>query len=160
MSKRQFYYQAMLARDHRFDGTFFVGVKTTGVYCRPICSARPKLENVVFYTTAPGAERVGFRPCLRCRPEAAPGSPAWAGTSSTVQRALRILTEAEAANLSVDEDTFAERFGVSARHLRRLFQEEVGQTPKQIGFIMKLNFARQLVVETKLPIAQISEASG
>src|SRR5262245_50680344 len=82
-------YKAMLARDYRFDGKFFVGVKTTVIYCRPICPAKPKRENVEFFPSALIAERAGYRPCLRCRPEAAPASPAWIGTSAVVQRALR-----------------------------------------------------------------------
>src|SRR6185295_17500031 len=91
MAKADVYYQAMLARDYRFDGKFFVGVKTTGVYCRPICPARPKRENIEFFPTAGAAEKAGFRPCLRCRPESAPLSPAWFGKSAVVQRALRAI---------------------------------------------------------------------
>jgi len=128
MRKNEVFYQALLTRDSRFDGKFFVGVKTTGIYCRPICPAKPKLENVEFFPDALAAEKAGYRPCLRCRPEAAPLSSAWRGKSATVQRALRLI----AANdfNGDDEDSFAERLGVSARHLRRLFEEEIGQTPK------------------------------
>src|SRR5881275_742246 len=86
------YYKAMLARDYRFDGKFFVGVKTTGIYCRPICPAKPKRENVEFFSHALAAERAGYRPCLRCRPEAAPLSPVWFGKSTTVQRALKMIS--------------------------------------------------------------------
>src|SRR5207302_2802584 len=85
-------YRALLTRDRRFDGRFFVGVKTTGVYCRPICPARhPHFRNVSFFKTAASAEEAGFRPCRRCRPETAPGSPAWEGTSAVVARALRLI---------------------------------------------------------------------
>ena len=88
------YERARLSRDARFDGRFFIGVKTTGIYCRPICPANiPKSENVNFFPSAAAASEAGFRPCLRCRPECAPGTPAWAGTSTTVQRGLRLIAE-------------------------------------------------------------------
>jgi AraC family transcriptional regulator of adaptative response / DNA-3-methyladenine glycosylase II len=152
------FYQAMLARDHRFDGKFFVGVKTTGIYCRPICPARPKRENVEFFTSAPAAERAGYRPCLRCRPESAPLSAAWRGTSAVVNLALKTLATQGLANTSFDQ--FAERFGLSGRHLRRLFVIELGQSPKQIYAITRLNFARQLIVETRLPMTTVALTSG
>lgn len=152
------YYRAVLARDNRFDGKFFVGVKTTGIYCRPICPARPKRENVTFFATALAAEKAGYRPCLRCRPESAPRSPAWIGTSAVVRRALRMISAQPQCHL--DEDTFAEQFGLSARHLRRLFDDEVGQTPKRIADSIRLDFARKLIVETQLPITEIALASG
>lgn len=158
MKKDDIFYNAMLARDYRFDGKFFIGVKTTGIYCRPICPAKPKRENVEFYPTALAAENAGFRPCLRCRPEAAPLSPAWIGKTAIVQRALKVISTQ--GTISVDENTFAEQFGVSARHLRRLFEEEIGQTPKQISDNNRLNFARKLIVETDLPITKIALSSG
>ncbi len=151
-------YKAMLSRDPRFDGRFFVGVKTTGIYCRPICPARPKRANVEFFSTALGAERSGYRPCLRCRPESAPHSSAWTGTSALVSRALKRIATGE--RMGVDETAFAEAFGVSARHLRRLFNAEVGKSPKQIADDQRLGFARQLVVESKLPFTQVAEAAG
>jgi AraC family transcriptional regulator of adaptative response / DNA-3-methyladenine glycosylase II len=151
-------YRAMLARDYRFDGKFFVGVKTTGIYCRPICPARPRRENVEFFPSAHLAESKGYRPCLRCRPEAAPLSPAWVGKSAVVQRALRALAETEDAGFR--EEVFAARFGVTARHLRRLFEEEVGKSPKRILVDRRLDFARKLIVETALPMARIAAASG
>ncbi|MFH1143299.1 MAG: AlkA N-terminal domain-containing protein [Candidatus Eisenbacteria bacterium] len=152
------YYRAMLARDHRFDGRFFVGVKTTGIYCRPICPARPKRENVEFFASAAAADKAGYRPCLRCRPESAPHSPAWIGRSAVVQRALRLISTQPDAHF--DESEFASRFGLSARHLRRLFLEEVGRTPKRIRDSIRLDFARQLIVETRLPITEIAFTSG
>lgn len=158
MKRDDHYYQAMLARDHRFDGKFFVGVRTTGIYCRPICPAKPKRENVEFFTSHLEAEKAGYRPCLRCRPETAPRSPAWVGKSAIVQRALKALHQAGSAH--VDENQFAARFGVSARHLRRVFNEEIGKTPKQLCFENRLNLARQLLSETALPVTQVAFASG
>ena len=153
------YFKAMRARDARFDGKFFVGVKTTGVYCRPICPAQPLRKNVEFLDSRIAAERKGYRPCLRCRPESAPLSSAWTGTSAVVQRALRAI-EDQSATAHLDEDQFAERFGVTARHLRRLFKDEIGKTPKQIWFDNRLNLARKLITETKLPMTEIALAAG
>ncbi|HJU04757.1 MAG TPA: Ada metal-binding domain-containing protein [Nitrospiraceae bacterium] len=151
-------YQAVLARDYRFDGKFFVGVKTTGVYCRPICPARPKRENIEFFKTAQAAERAGYRPCLRCRPESAPGSPAWNGKHATIERALKLI--AQGALEHQTEDMFADRLGITARHVRRLFEKELGQTPKQLHDNTRLNFARKLIVETHLPITEIAFSAG
>jgi AraC family transcriptional regulator, regulatory protein of adaptative response / DNA-3-methyladenine glycosylase II len=158
MDREDAYYRAMLARDYRFDGKFFVGVKTTGIYCRPICPARPKRDNVEFFSSGFAAEKAGYRPCMRCRPEAAPGSAAWMGTSAIVQRALKRIHDKE--TLDLDEDRFAEPFGVSARHLRRLFMHEIGKTPKQIAFENRLNLARKLIAETALPIGEVAVAAG
>jgi AraC family transcriptional regulator of adaptative response / DNA-3-methyladenine glycosylase II len=151
-------YQALLARDHRFDGRFIVAVKTTGVYCRPICPARPKPENVEFFRDAVSAERAGYRPCLRCRPECAPLSPAWLGKRAVVQRALKLIARNEFHRSNAQE--FAARLGVSARHLRRLFEEQIGQTPKQISDNNRLNFARKLIVETSTPLTTIARSAG
>jgi AraC family transcriptional regulator of adaptative response / DNA-3-methyladenine glycosylase II len=148
----------MLARDARFDGKFFVGVKTTGIYCRPVCPARPRRANVEFFPDARQAERAGYRPCLRCRPESAPGTPRWDGASALVQRALRALDEPGHADLG--EEAFAARFGLGARHLRRLFAAEVGQTPARIAAGRRLDFARKLIVETGLPMSGIASAAG
>ncbi|QDK44547.1 DNA-3-methyladenine glycosylase 2 family protein [Bdellovibrio sp. ZAP7] len=158
MKRDDIYYQAMLARDPRFDGKFFVGVKTTGIYCRPICPAKPKRENTEFFANSHLAEAAGYRPCLRCRPESAPQSPAWMGKSATVQRALKVLNSSEV--LEFNEDDFAEKFGVSARHLRRLFIDEIGKTPKQLAFENRLNLSRKLIVETSLPITEVAFAVG
>jgi len=152
------FYQALLARDHRFDGKFFVAVKTTGVYCRPICPARPKRENVVFFPDAASAEAAGFRPCLRCRPECAPLSPAWWGRRAVIQRALKLIAANEFGRHK--EEEFARRCGLSARHLRRLFEVEIGRTPKQIADANRLNFARRLIVETALPIRTVAQSAG
>ena len=151
-------YEAMLARDTRFDGKFFVAVKTTGIYCRPICPARPKRRNVEFFKTAQAAEDAGYRPCLRCRPESAPGSPAWNGTRATVERALKLI--AQGALEQHTQEAFADRLGVTARHLRRLFEEAFGYSPKQLHDVTRLDFARKLIVETHLPMTEIAFAAG
>jgi len=158
MGRDEAFYKAMLARDARFDGKFFVGVKTTGVYCRPICPARPKPSNVEFFPDARAAERAGYRPCLRCRPETAPDSAGWNGASSLVQRALRAL--AENGSETVGEEAFAARFGVGARHLRRLFLAEVGKTPARIAAERRLDFARKLIAETGLHMTRIAASAG
>ncbi len=151
-------HQALLSRDARFDGTFFVAVKTTGIYCRPICPARPKRENVEFFRTARAAETAGYRPCLRCRPESAPGSPAWIGTSATVERALRLIAQGSLENST--EEALADRLGITARHLRRLFDGAFGCTPKQLHDAARLDFARKLILETRLPMTEIAFAVG
>src|SRR4051812_25433240 len=158
MKRDDAFFAAMLARDPRFDGKFFVGVKTTGIYCRPVCPARPKRENVEFFLNHIEAERNGYRPCLRCRPESAPRSPAWIGKTALVQRAVRILQSELIFELN--EDEFAGRFGVTARHLRRLFVDEVGKTPKQLAFEARLNLARKLIHETHLNLSEIAFAAG
>lgn len=158
MKREDTYYEAMRARDYRFDGKFFVGVKTTGIYCRPICPAKPKRENVEFFHTQFEAEKAGYRPCMRCRPESAPLSPAWIGKSALVQRAIKILNSR--ATIELDEDRFADQFGVSARHLRRLFIEEIGKTPKQLAFENRLNLSRKLLTETSLSVTDVAFAAG
>jgi AraC family transcriptional regulator of adaptative response / DNA-3-methyladenine glycosylase II len=158
MNYKDTYYKAILTRDPRFDGKFFFGVKTTGIYCRPICPAKPKRENVEFFRNRLEAEKAGYRPCMRCRPESAPLSPAWIGKSAVVRRAVKILNSME--TIEFDENKFADLFGVTARHLRRLFTEEIGKTPKQLSFENRLNLARKLIIETKLSITEIAFASG
>lgn len=159
MSKNNLFYKAMSSKDHRFDGKFFVGVKTTGIYCRPICPANlPQRQNVEFFGNSLEAEKAGYRPCKRCRPESAPHSPAWIGKSAIVQRAIKVLHSSE--SLEFNESAFAAHFGVSSRHLRRLFIQEIGKTPKQISFENRLNLSRKLIVETSLPISEIVFASG
>ncbi len=155
----EIYEQARLSRDARFDGRFFVGVKTTGIYCRPICPANaPKSENVSFYQTAAAAGEAGFRPCLRCRPECAPGTPAWAGTSTTVQRGLRLI--ADGALDDGDIENLSDRLGVTSRHLRRLFTKHVGASPLAVAHTQRLHFAKRLIDQTTLPMAEIAIASG
>lgn len=158
MTKDDTYFAAMQARDHRFDGKFFVGVKTTGIYCRPICPAKPLRKNVEFFTTHLEAEKSGYRPCLRCRPESAPQSPVWIGQSAMVRRAIRMIGGLRISEFN--EDQFADLLGVSARHLRRTFVDEIGKTPKQLFFENRLNLARKLLVETNLPISELAFAAG
>ena len=151
--------RARRSRDARFDGRFFIAVTSTGIYCRPICPARaPKDENIRYYATAVAAQAAGFRPCLRCRPEASPGTPAWSGTSSVVSRALRLIGEGALDREGVER--LADRLGVTARHLRRLFVQHLGATPIDVALTRRVHFAKKLIDETALPIAQIAFAAG
>jgi AraC family transcriptional regulator of adaptative response / DNA-3-methyladenine glycosylase II len=159
MSTNDIFERARLSRDARFDGKFFVGVRTTGIYCRPICPANaPKSENVSFYPTAAAASEAGLRPCLRCRPECAPGTPAWAGTSTTVQRGLRLIAEGALDDGNVEK--LADRLGVTSRHLRRLFTRHLGASPLAVAHTQRLNFAKSLIEQTTLPMNDIAVASG
>jgi len=152
-------YRALLSRDGRFDGEFFACVTSTGIYCRPVCPAKkPKFEHCVFVPSAAAAEEMGFRPCFRCRPETAPGSPAWLGTESTVARALRCLSEAASDGGSIER--VAERLGITDRHLRRLFHEQLGASPKAVVQTERFHLARQLLVHTDLGVAQVAFSSG
>lgn len=151
--------RARKSRDARFDGKFFIAVTSTRIYCRPICPARsPKDENIRYYPTAAAAQAAGFRPCLRCRPEASPGTPAWHGTSGVVSRGLRLITDGALDREGVD--ALADRLGVTARHLRRLFLQHLGATPIEVALTRRVHFAKKLIDETHLPIAQIAFASG
>ena len=150
--------RARLSRDARFDGKFFIAVLTTKIYCRPICPARTcKESNVRYYPSAAAAAEAGFRPCLRCRPECSPGTPAWLGTSNTVSRALRLIGESGLGVRGVEG--LAERLGVGSRHLRRLFLRHLGATPLAIAQTRRLHFAKKLIDETRLPMNQIALAS-
>ena len=151
--------RARRSRDARFDGRFFIGVTSTGVYCRPICPARaPKDEHVRYFPSAAAAEAEGFRPCLRCRPEASPGTPAWLGTSGVVSRALRLIADGALDGNGVDR--LADRLGVTARHLRRLFLQHLGATPLQVALTRRVHFAKKLLDETTLAFGQVAVASG
>ncbi len=151
--------RARQARDPRFDGRFFIAVKTTGIYCRPICPVRmPLARNVDFYPTAAACEAEGYRPCRRCRPEAAPGTPAWAGPQATVQRALRLIQEGALDRGSVED--LAGRLGVGSRHLRRLFLEHLGATPASVARTRRAHFAKRLLDETDWPMTTIASAAG
>ena len=152
-------YRAISTRDVRFDGRLFVGVKTTGIYCRPICPARtPKFENVSFFSSAAAAQESGFRPCLRCRPEISPDLAFWRGTSNTVSRALALI---EAGGLDDDDvEGLANRLGVGARQLRRLFHRHVGASPVTVAQTRRVLLAKQLIHETSLPMAEVALAAG
>ena len=151
--------RARRSRDARFDGRFFIGVTSTGVYCRPICPARePKDEHIRYFPTAAAAEAAGFRPCLRCRPEASPGTPAWLGTSGVVSRALRLIGEGALDGAGVD--ALADRLGITARHLRRLFLQHLGATPLEVAHTRRVHFAKKLLDETTLAFNQVAFAAG
>lgn len=151
--------RARLSRDARFDGKFFIGVLSSGVYCRPICPARTaREENVRYYLSAAAATEAGFRPCLRCRPECSPGTPAWLGTPNTVSRALRLIDESGLEDGGVE--VLAERLGVGSRHLRRLFLRHLGATPSAVAQTRRLHFAKKLIDETSLPMSEVALASG
>ncbi len=152
-------YRAVKTRDARFDGRFFTGVKSTGVYCRPICPAlTPKRENCTFFACAAAAQEAGYRPCLRCRPEISPGLPAWNGTSTTISRALRLISEGVMDQGSVED--LAARLGIGDRHLRRLFDEHLGASPIAVANTRRFLFAKKLLTDTALPVADIAYAAG
>jgi AraC family transcriptional regulator of adaptative response / DNA-3-methyladenine glycosylase II len=152
-------YRALATRDARFDGRFFTCVRTTGVYCRPVCPARtPRRENVTFAPHAAAAESAGFRPCRRCRPDAAPWTPAWTGTGATVSRGLRLIDDGV-----LDDDglaALAARLGVGPRHLARLFLRHVGATPARIARTRRVHFARELVERSSLPLTRVAFEAG
>lgn len=151
--------EARLRRDPAFDGVFFIGVRTTRIYCRPVCPARqPFTKNVVFYPTAPAAEAAGLRPCLRCRPETAPFCPAWKGTKSTVDRALTLIEEGALDKGDVSQ--LAMRLGVGPRHLTRLFQKHIGASPVQTAQTYRVQRAKRLLNDTNLSMTEIAFASG
>jgi len=150
---------ARVSRDRRFDGLFFSGVRTTRIYCRPVCPVRPaKAKNVTFYLSAAAAEQDGFRPCLRCRPETAPFSPAWKGSRTTVERALRLIDRGALDDGSVV--ALAERLGIGPRHLARLFEKHVGASPAQVARTGRVQRAKRLLNQTKLPMMEIALRSG
>jgi AraC family transcriptional regulator, regulatory protein of adaptative response / DNA-3-methyladenine glycosylase II len=152
-------YRAVLARDARYDGRFFTCVKTTGIYCRPICPARPpKLENCRFVPTTAAAQEAGFRPCLRCRPESSPDLDAWRGTSATVSRALKLI-EAGALD-GGNVGGLADRLGIGQRQLRRLFRQHIGAAPVTVAQTRRVLLARQLIHQTNLSMIQVALASG
>lgn len=154
-------WRAHRSRDPRFDGRFFTAVTSTGVYCRPVCPApTPRRANVRFYACAAAAEAAGFRPCLRCRPEAAPGTPAWQGTPATVARALRLIEQGALDAEGADVESLAARLGVGGRHLRRLFARHLGASPLAVAQTRRVRFAKQLVDQTELPLTQIAFAAG
>ena len=152
-------WRAIHSRDRRFDGRFFAGVRTTRVYCRPICPVPlRKPENVRWFLSAASAEAAGFRPCGRCRPHTSPGTPAWWGTSSVVSRALKLIFNGGLD--SGDVERFAGHVGLGARHLRRLFVQHLGASPVRVARTRRTHFARSLIEETDLSITKIAFHSG
>jgi len=152
--------RARLSRDPRFDGRFFMAVTSTGIYCRPVCPAAPtpKRANIRYFPTAAAASEAGFRPCLRCRPEAAPGTPAWLGTSAVVRRALKLIEDGALDEASIDQ--FAARVGIGPRHLHRLFVRHVGASPNAVAQTRRLHFAKRLLDQTSLTMTDIALAAG
>jgi AraC family transcriptional regulator of adaptative response / DNA-3-methyladenine glycosylase II len=153
-------YKALAARDPRFDGVFFVGVTSTGIYCRPICPVKtPKARNCRFFNTAQETEQAGFRPCLRCRPELAPGS---APVDDAQRIAQLIVQRLEEGKIDGDAglDGVADQFELSSRQVRRIVHKELGVPPIQLLLTRRLLLAKQLLTETRLPVTEIAFASG
>jgi AraC family transcriptional regulator of adaptative response / DNA-3-methyladenine glycosylase II len=154
-------YRALQTRDARFDGRFFTGVTSTGIYCRPICPARtPMRKHCRFFAGAAAAQQAGFRACLRCRPEIAPQSPAWRGTASTVNRAMARIAEGALDGPGASVERLADSLGVGERQLRRLFDQHVGASPLAVAQTRRVHFAKQLLHETRLPMASVAMAAG
>ena len=152
-------YQAMKAHDARFDGRFFVGVSSTHIYCRPICRVRlPQQKNCTFHPSAAAAEVAGFRPCLRCRPELAPGFAATEASAKLARTAARMIEDGVANDF--DLPLVAQKIGVTDRHLRRIFSEEFGVSPVQYAQTHRLLLAKRLLTDTSIPVAEVAFASG
>jgi AraC family transcriptional regulator of adaptative response / DNA-3-methyladenine glycosylase II len=158
---REICYRALQSRDARFDGLLFVGVTSTGIYCRPICPARcPKFENCRFFASAAAAQAASFRPCLRCRPETAPDLASWRGTSNTVSRALALISGGALDGNGASVETLAERLGLGERQLRRLFLQHLGASPIAVAQTRRVLFAKQLIHETRMPMTEVALAAG
>jgi AraC family transcriptional regulator of adaptative response / DNA-3-methyladenine glycosylase II len=154
-------YRALQTRDARFDGRLFVGVVSTGIYCRPICPARtPTREHCRFFSSSAAAQAAGFRACLRCRPEIAPELPAWRGTSNTVSRALALIADGFLDREDGTVEALAMRVGMGGRQLRRLFDQHLGVAPVVLAQSRRLLFAKQLLHETRLPMTDVAIAGG
>lgn len=150
---------ARLQRNPAFDGLFFTAVRTTKIYCRPVCPVKqPLTKNVTYYATAAAAERAGYRPCLRCRPESAPFCPAWNGTKTTVERALKLI-EAGALDGGSVED-LALRLGIGPRQLSRLFKRHLGASPGQTALTLRIQRAKRLLDTQGAPMTEIARRAG
>jgi len=149
--------RARLARDPCYDGRFFTGVRTTGVYCRPVCPAQPLSKNVCYFPSAAAAELAGFRPCLRCRPETAPFCPAWKGTRATVDRAVHLIVLDGALDR---DDACVESLGVGARQLSRLFARHLNATPIQVAKTARVQRAKRLLDCTDLSMTEVAMRAG
>ncbi len=157
----QICYRALRTRDARFDGRIFVGVTSTGIYCRPVCPAgTAKFENCRFFPSAAAAQEAGFRPCLRCRPETAPDFGAWRGTSNTVSRGLALIAEGALDGDDASVDGLAARLGIGERQLRRLFDQHLGASPVTVAQTRRVLLAKQLIHDTRLPMGEIALAAG
>ncbi|HET7528043.1 MAG TPA: Ada metal-binding domain-containing protein, partial [Burkholderiaceae bacterium] len=154
-------YRAISTHDARFDGRFFVGVTTTRVYCRPVCRVRlPRRENCRFFSNAALAEANGFRPCLRCRPELAPGLSLMDSSQALAQQAARTIEQAAHDGSTLSMPRLAARLGVTDRHLRRIFQQHVGVAPIDYLTTQRLLLAKHLLTDTTMPVTQVALASG
>ena len=152
-------YHAVENRNADYDGIFFTGVSSTGIFCRPVCPAiTPKPHNCEFYPSAAAALEAGYRPCLRCRPESAPHSPAWKGVKTTVKRALDLIEQGALDNASVS--MLSERLGVSDRYLRRLFSEYVGASPKAVARTRRVMQAKRLISDSDESMTSVAFKSG
>jgi AraC family transcriptional regulator of adaptative response / DNA-3-methyladenine glycosylase II len=158
---REACYRAFQSHDRRFDGRIFVGVTSTGIYCRPICPARaPKFQNCRFFASAAAAQEAGFRPCLRCRPEIAPELAFWRGTSNTVSRAMKMIAEGALDENEAGVEAFAAKLGVGGRQLRRLFNEHLGASPIAVAQTRRVLFAKHLIHDTQLPMTEVALSAG
>src|SRR5689334_2271403 len=158
---REACYRVFQAHDARFDGRIFVGVTSTRIYCRPICPARtPKFENCRYFASAAAAQEAGFRPCLRCRPETAPELAFWRGSSNTVSRAMKLIAEGALDESEAGVEALAERLGVGGRQLRRLFKQHLGASPISVAQTRRVLFAKQLLHDTRLPMAEVAMSAG
>jgi AraC family transcriptional regulator of adaptative response / DNA-3-methyladenine glycosylase II len=154
-------YRAVQARDPRFDGRFFTAVRTTGIYCRPICPARtPKFENVTFYRSPAAAQEAGYRPCLRCRPESSPDLDGWRSASSTVSRALELIAGGMLDGETNTVEGLAARLGIGERQLRRIFRDQLGVSPIAVAQTRRVLFAKQLLHETQMTMTDVALAAG
>ena len=154
--------RARVARDSSYDGRFFTGVRTTGIYCRPVCPVRPaRSTNVQFFPSAAAAEAAEFRPCLRCRPETAPFSNAWIGSRATVERAVRLIVEEGALDEEgASVEKLAERLGMGRRQLARLFARHLKASPSAVARTARVQRAKRLIDETDKPMVEIAVLAG
>ncbi len=154
-------YRALESRDARFDGLMFVGVTSTGIYCRPVCPVRtPKFQNCRFFASAAAAQDAGFRPCLRCRPETAPDLASWRGTSNSVSRALALIAEGALDGPGNSVEKLANRLGLGERQLRRLFLQHLGASPISVAQTRRVLFAKQLIHDTRMSMTEVAIAAG
>jgi len=154
--------RARLARDRTYDGRFYTGVHTTGIYCRPVCPVRPaRSANVSFFPSATAAELAGFRPCLRCRPETAPFSSAWIGSRATVERAVRLIAEERALDQEgATVESLAQRLGMGSLQLTRLVARYLQASPSEVARTARVQRAKRLLDETSLPMTEIAMQAG